>query len=202
MRCEEHPSGTLDKSQRALPRSPRLEDGGHASSGRSLWELSGETTQGRAGPRLRHGASGPGCGFRESRAVPPVEGSLSVDSRPLQCRGRAVGGAPHTAVAGLGRAGGRGGGQLAWGSPPGRGSRAPARSPGLWAPSGRPLAVNKTSGFSKPAGSPGRWGAPPAGLLHVDEGPLVAVGRLGLHAAALPPGDPAVPVEPGVAAQP
>lgn len=40
------------------------------------------------------------------------------------------------------------------------------------------------------------------GQLDIDEGSLVAVGRLGLHAAPLPPCDPAVPVELGIAAQP
>lgn len=38
--------------------------------------------------------------------------------------------------------------------------------------------------------------------LDIDKGPLVAVGRLGLHAASLSPRDPAVPVEFGIAAQP
>lgn len=40
------------------------------------------------------------------------------------------------------------------------------------------------------------------GQLDIDEGSLVAVGGLGLHAAPLPPRDPAVPVELGIAAQP
>lgn len=66
------------------------------------------------------------------------------------------------------------------------------------------LVTNKLSLLqTSSAQGPGRRGeAPRSGPLDVDEGPLVAVGRLGLHAAPLPPCDPAVPVELGIAAQP
>lgn len=75
----------------------------------------------------------------------------------------------------------------------------------IWCPICFPTASYKQiAHFSKPSAlSPQAGGAARrAGQLDVDEGSLVAVGRLGLHAAPLPPCDPAVPVELGIAAQP
>lgn len=51
------------------------------------------------------------------------------------------------------------------------------------------------------AQNPRLWGGT-ARALDVDEGSLVPVDRLRFHAAPLPPSDPAVPVEFGIATQP
>lgn len=77
--------------------------------------------------------------------------------------------------------------------------------PVIWSPMCSPTASYKQiAHFCKPSAlSPQAGGvAPCVGQLDIDEGSLVAVGHLGLHAAPLPPCDPAVPVELGIAAQP